>query len=116
MLIGEYIFLFNLILRVLLTCIYLLGLLSFRKFTSSIIIYKIYDFKAQKFNSTLYVGRLIAKGYLIFILWAHKLSDYGMVIFKEEDMLVEIELVNGDAIGEINFFYHINNIKNYKKD
>ena len=27
-----------------------------------------------------------------------------MVIFKEEDMLVEIELVNGDAIGEIIFF------------
>lgn len=78
--------------------------------------FKIYHFKGQEFLSTSYLGRLMGKGYLVFIFDVHMSGYSWNGKFKEDDMMVELEVVDGSAIGAINFFITLTANEDFKKE
>lgn len=91
-------------------------IVTFEEFASSCTMYRFYWYKSQKFCSTSHIGRLCAKGYLVFIFKVHKSGYSWNGKFTEDDMFVEFEIVDGLCIGATNFFITLPAFEGFDKD
>lgn len=89
--------------------------MTFNQFTTYYEMFKIYKFQGKQFCSTSHLGRLMSKGFLVFIFDAHKSSYSWNGKFKADDMFVELEVVDG-FVGDINCFITSTPNEAYRKN